>query len=350
MLNNPYYTKDQHGPYEFYDLGDFSLQSGEVLQNAQLAYAVHGKLNETKNNAILFTIMFSGTSKNMEHYIGPGKALDPEKYCIILPNQLGAGLSTSPHNIDGPQSMSGFPEISISDDVVAQHKLLTEKFGIEELQLVTGWSMGAQQTYEWAIRFPDMVRRAAPIAGTAKCTPHDALYVDVFSEALKSDPNWEGGNYSDPAACAIGLKRLAHVFALMGLCPEFYKQKQWKKLGFDSLQAMLEGFWQAWFQPMDPNALLIQAKKWQQGDCSMLARGNLEEALKKIKAKTFVVAFEEDMFVPVEDCKDEQKYIPNSQLEIIPSLMGHFAMLGLFEEDFASINNVFESLLSCDVS
>ena len=70
MLNNKYYTQDQHGPYEFYSLGDFQLESGEILNNAQLAYAVHGKLNEAKDNVILFTIMFSGTSKNMEHYIG----------------------------------------------------------------------------------------------------------------------------------------------------------------------------------------------------------------------------------------------------------------------------------------
>ena len=133
MLNNKYYTQDQHGPYEFYSLGDFQLESGEILNNAQLAYAMHGKLNDAKDNVILFTIMFSGTSKNMEHYIGSGKALDPDKYCIILPNQLGGGISTSPHNIVGLQAMAGFPNVSIGDDVVAQHKLLTEHLGIQKL-------------------------------------------------------------------------------------------------------------------------------------------------------------------------------------------------------------------------
>jgi len=236
MLKNDYYTEDQHGPYEFYELGDFQLESGEVLRKATLAYAMHGELNEAKDNVILFAIMFSGTSKNMEHYIGVGKALDPEKYCILLPNQLGGGLSTSPHNIDGSQSMADFPKISIADDVIAQHNLLTEHLGVKELQLVTGWSMGAQQTYEWAIRFPDMVSRAAPIAGTAKCTPHDALYVDVFSDALRSDPAWDDGSYSEPHVCKLGLQRLAKVFALMGCCAEFYKQEQWQKLGFDSMR------------------------------------------------------------------------------------------------------------------
>ena len=335
---------------EFYDLGDFTLESGQVLKKTQLAYAIHGELNEAKDNVILFTIMFSGTSKNMEHYIGPGKALDPDKYCIILPNQLGAGLSTSPHNIDGPQAMSNFPEVSIADDVIAQHRLITEGLGIRKLQLVTGWSMGAQQTYEWAIRYPELVKRAAPVAGTAKCTPHDALYVEVFTEALKSDPEWNNGDYEDSNVCEQGLKRLAHVFALMGLCTEFYKQEQWKRVGFSSMQEMLTGFWEAWFKPMDPNALLIQAKKWQAGDCSKLFDGDLPAALKCIQAKTYVVAFEQDMFVPVVDCQYEQEYIPNSELKIVPSLMGHFAMLGLFEEDFMAINDIYSELLSADVS
>ena len=350
MLDNKYYTQDQHGPYEFYPLGNFQLESGEVLKNAQLAYVMHGKLNEAKDNAILFTIMFSGTSKNMEHYIGPGKTLDPDKYCIILPNQLGGGLSTSPHNIAGAQAMSGFPDISIGDDVVAQYKLLTEHLGVQQLQLVTGWSMGAQQTYEWAIRYPDMVKRAAPIAGTALCTSHNALYVDVFSEALKSDPEWNNGNYSEANACELGLKRLAHVFALMGLCAEFYKQEGWKKIGFGSMQEMLAGFWEAWFKPMDPNALLTQAKKWQRGDSSKHAGGDLAKSLSGIKAKMYVIAFEQDMFVPVADCKSEQQQIPNSELKVVPSLMGHFAMLGLLKEDFELIDSLFQSLLSCDVS
>lgn len=346
MLENEFYTQEQHGPYQYFELGDFLLESGQVLADAKLAYAVHGQLNEAKDNAILFTIMFSGTSKNMAHYIGEGLALDPTKYCIILPNQLGNGLSTSPHNTNAAQAMSKFPQLSIGDDVQAQYRLLTEFFGIKQLQLVTGWSMGAQQTYEWAIRYPDMVKRAVPIAGTAKCTPHDRLYVDVFSETLKSDPAWNNGEYTEPHACQLGLKRLAHVFALMGCCPEFYKQKDWEKLGFNSLEQSLTDFWEAWFSPMDPNALLAMADKWKNGDSSARYDGSLENALKRITAKTYVVAFEKDMFIPVEDCRHEQQNIANSELKIIPSSMGHFAMLGCFSEDFSSIDNIFREILS----
>ncbi len=346
MLNNEYYSVDNHGPYDYFELGDFTLESGEVLKNGRLAYAKYGELNADCSNAILFTIMFSGTSKNMAHYIGPGKALDPDKYCIILPNQLGNGLSTSPHNIDGEQSMENFPSLSIGDDVIAQHRLLTEKFDIKELQLVTGWSMGAQQTLEWAIRYPSMVKRAAPVAGTAQCTPHNALYVDVFCEALMSDPAFNQGAYTGAHDCELGLQRLAHVFALMGVSPELYKQQQWQRLGFESKQDFLEKFWEAWFKPMDPNALLSMARKWQNGDSSQHAKHDLPQALKKITANTFMIGFEKDMFVPSADLAYEQQYIQKSELKILPSLMGHFAMLGLFEEDFQAIDGLFSELLS----
>ena len=348
MLENDYYSTDNHGPYEMFDLGDFQLTSGQVLRDAQLAYSVYGELNDDASNAILFTIMFSGTSKNMAHYIGPGKALDPDKYCIILPNQLANGLSTSPHNIDNEQAMENFPPLSIADDVIAQHKLLQEKFRLSQLQLVTGWSMGAQQTLEWAIRYPDMVKRAAPIAGTAQCTPHNSLYVDVFCDALTSDMQFNQGAYSSAHCCEEGLKRLANVFALMGVSQEFYKQHQWKRLGFSSQQECLEKFWQAWFKPMDPNALLAMARKWQAGDSSEHGGGDLESALQRIKATTYMVAFEQDMFVPPADMAYEQQFIANSELKVIPSLMGHFAMLGLFEEDFAAIDSLFAQLLASE--
>lgn len=93
-------------------------------------------------------------------YIGARRVLDPAKYFIVVVNQIGGGLSTSPHNTPFPLGMANFPAISIGDDVVAQERFLREHFGIETLALVVGGSMGAQQVYEWAVRFPDRVLRA----------------------------------------------------------------------------------------------------------------------------------------------------------------------------------------------
>jgi homoserine O-acetyltransferase len=131
---------------------------------------------------------YSGTSKIIEQvYIGKGRALDPDKYLIVVVNQIGNGLSTSPHNTPALDGMANFPKVRIGDDVRAQHRLLTERFGLTSLALVVGGSMGAQQTYEWAVRYPEMVKRAAPIAGTAKNTDHDFLFTETLVEAITSD-------------------------------------------------------------------------------------------------------------------------------------------------------------------
>ena len=220
MVDNEYYSEENLGPHEYFELGDFPLIQGETLKDAKLAYRTHGTLSESKDNAILFPHMWSGTSKSMEIFIGEGRPLDPSKYFIILPGQFGNGFSSSPSNTPPPHNMGAFPNVMIGDDVVAQHRLVTEVFGIEELQLVTGWSMGAEQTYEWAVRFPDMVKRAAPFAGTAKTTPHDYIFVRSHENAIKSDPAWNGGFYTEPHAVEVGLKRHAEVWPVMGrVCP-----------------------------------------------------------------------------------------------------------------------------------
>jgi pimeloyl-ACP methyl ester carboxylesterase len=169
MIDNSYYSQEVHGPYELHDIGNLDLEEGGTVRGCKLAYATFGTLNAAKDNAILIPTWYSGTNKIIEQvYIGQGRALDPDKYFIIIVNQIGGGLSTSPHNTPAPAGMGNFPHVRIGDDVRAQHKLVTEKFGLQSLALVVGGSMGAQQTYEWAVRYPDMVKRAAPIAGTAR--------------------------------------------------------------------------------------------------------------------------------------------------------------------------------------
>lgn len=340
-----FYSQENHGPYLEYDLGDFDTENGGVIKDCKLAYAIFGDLNAEKNNAIVLTVMFSGTNKAMEKYVGENLALDPTKYFIVIPNQLGNGLSTSPNNADTSQRRANFPALTIGDDIRAQHRLLTEEFGITGIELVVGWSMGAQQTYEWCVRHPELVKRAAPIAGTAIVTPHNALFVDLYSEALCSDPAWDGSNYTNSAEVSQGLKRLARVFALMGLCTEFYRLRTWEKLGFNSVEELMAGFWEAWFAPMDPNVLLSMARKWKAGNVTQHTGTSLKNTLGNIRAKVFVMPFTEDMMFPVKDCEVEQQLIPNSELRPIPTLLGHFGMLGLFEEDFNFINDTLAELL-----
>ena len=111
-VTDAYYSQDKHGPYETYDLGDFDLEGGGRIPGLKLAYATLGTLSRKKDNAILFPSWYSGTSKILEQsYIGPGRALDPDKYWIILVNQIGNGLSSSPHNTPPPFNAARFPRV-----------------------------------------------------------------------------------------------------------------------------------------------------------------------------------------------------------------------------------------------
>ena len=259
MSKTDYYSEATHGAHEIFELGNYQLESGITLPNARIAYKTHGTLNAAKDNVVLFPHMWSGTPKAMEIFIGEDRPLNPRKYFIILPGQFANGFSSSPSNTPPPFNGGGFPHVTIGDDVVAQHRLLTERYGIQRLELVLGWSMGAEQTYEWAVRFPDMVKRALPFAGTAKTTPHDFIFVRSHEDALKSDPAWDNGFYRHQSDVHVGLRRHAQIWSVMGLCQDFYNKEAWREVGFTSLEDFLHRFWEAYFASMDPNNLIWMA-------------------------------------------------------------------------------------------
>ena len=350
MIENSYYSHEFHGDYETVSIGRLELEEGGAIADCQLAFATFGSLNAAKDNAILIATWFSGTHQIWRDiYIGPEHALNPEKYFIVAVNQIGSGLSTSPHNADGPNAdiaMSGFPQVRIGDDVVAQERLLREHFGIEALALVVGGSMGAQQTYEWAVRFPDKVRRAAMIAGTAQNTPHDFLFTKSLVEAITSDPGFAEGDYTTNADVVAGLTRHAGIWAVMGFSTEFWKQEVWRALEFESKEAFMAGFLEPYFTAMDPNNLLTQAWKWQRGDVARHNGGDLAAALGRITAKTFVMPINEDMFFPVRDVAAEQQHIKGSELRVIDDVLGHLGLFGVAPSYMLQIDQHLGELLA----
>ena len=349
MLDNPYYSQDSHGPWRVFNAGDFELESGGVLRDLKLAYAVHGELNAARDNAILVPTWYSGTSKVMEQlFVGAGRALDPAKYCIIIVNQIGNGISSSPHNTDGAQAMANFPRIQIGDDVRAQHQLITEVFGIERLALVFGGSMGAQQTYDWAVRYPDKVARAAPLAGYARNTDHDRLFVATLIEAITSDPAWNNGDYRSHVDVQAGLKRHARLWSVMGWSTEFYARECWRGFNFTSCEQFHREFMEPFFTPLDPNSLLCMARKWQDGDVTRMTGGDLAAALGRITARTFVMPISTDMFFKVEDCAREQPLIKNSELRVLDSVGGHLGLFGFEPEFLAALDANLRDLLASD--
>ncbi|MGH9054417.1 MAG: alpha/beta fold hydrolase [Acidimicrobiales bacterium] len=333
MIDNQFYTHEFHGDYDLVSIGSLDLEEGDRIPDCNLAIATWGELNTAKDNAILITTWYSGTHQIWRDvYVGSGHALDPEQYFIVAINQIGSGLSTSPHNAGGANAsiaMSKFPHVRIGDDVVAQERLLREHFGIEQLALVLGGSMGAQQTYEWAVRFPDKVLRAAPIAGTARNTPHDFLIAEIMREATRSDPGWNGREYKSNVDVVEGLKRQALNWTVVGFSTEFWKQEGWRAMDFESREAFLVGFVEPYFTAMDPNDLMTQSWKWQRGDVSRHAEGDLQAALRRVTAKTFVMPIDEDLLFPVRDCSPEQKMIRDSELRVIEDVLGHLALFGV---------------------
>ena len=350
MIANSYYGQELHGPYEVENIGNLEIEEGGTIRDCKLAYARFGKLNANRDNAILVPTWYSGTSKIIEQvFIGKGRALDPEKYFIIVVNQIGSGLSSSPHNTPGTAGMANFPRVRIADDVRAQHKLVTEKFGLKSLALVVGGSMGAQQTYEWAVRYPDMVKRAAPLAGTARNTTHDFLFTETLSDAITSDPGFNKGFYKSSEDVREGLLRHAKMWAVMGWSTHFFQENRHKALGFSSLDDFITNFMFAYFAPMDPNDLLCMAWKWQRGDVSRLTGGDLRAALGRIKAKTFVMPMSSDMFFPPDDCQAEWRLIPDAEFHPIKTVDGHLALFGADANAIAQIDKHLGDLLAAKV-
>ena len=332
--------------YEIFDLGDVPLQRGATLRNARLAYKTYGKLDADKGNVIVYPTWYSGQHYDNEWLIGPGMALDPGKYFIIVPNMLGNGLSSSPSNTPEPYNLSRFPDITLYDNVRLQHRLVTEKFGIERIALVTGWSMGAQQTNQWGCLYPDMVQRIAPFCGSAKTAPHNIVFLEGVKAALTADAAWNGGWYATPPS--KGLRAVGRVYAGWGLSQPFYMQELWRELGFSSLEDFLVGFWEGFFLQKDANNLLAMLWSWQHGDISdnPVFKGDFKKALGAIKARAIVMPAERDLYFPVADNEWEVSHMPNAECRPIPGVWGHFAGGGSSPADTRFIDTALKELLA----
>ena len=335
--------------YEVFSAGDVKLQRGATLRDCKLAYKTFGKLNAAKDNVIVYPTWYSGQHHDNEWLIGKGMALDPDKYFIIIPNMLGNGLSSSPSNTPAPYDRARFPNITLCDNVCLQQRLITEVFGIERIKLVVGWSMGAQQTYQWGCLFPDMVERIAPFCGSARTAPHNFVFLEGVKAALTADDAWANGWYEKPPT--KGLRAVGRVYAGWGLSQPFYMQELWRQMGYSSLEDFLVAFWEGFFLPKDANNLLAMLWTWQNGDISdnELYGGDFAKALGAIKARAVVMPGEMDLYFPVVDNMREVEKMPNARCVPIPGVWGHFAGGGANPVDTGFIDEQLKQLLASPV-
>jgi homoserine O-acetyltransferase len=154
LLSSPVAAQTQQAPAQLYNEGDLKLESGEAIRDFSISYVTFGTLNAKKSNAILMVTALGGNHHRLDFMIGPGKALDPEKYFVICPDAISNGLTTSPSN-SKPQPRMQFPKFVIRDMIESQYRLLKEKLGIDHVLAVIGTSMGGMQTLQWGVSHPD---------------------------------------------------------------------------------------------------------------------------------------------------------------------------------------------------
>lgn len=332
--------------YELFRLGDVALQSGEVLPDAQLAYVTHGTLNSAKDNAIVFPTHYGGTHRSNAAIIGSGRPLDPSRYFIIVPNLFGNGLSSSPSNTPAPYNGPHFPHTTVYDNVRCQYRLVTEQFGIDRLALVMGWSMGAQQTYHWAALYPEQVKCILPYCGSAKTSVHNWVFLEGIKAALTADEQWQNGHYNTPPE--RGLKAFARVYAGWAYSQTFYREGLYRKLGFESVDALLT-WWEEDNLGWDANDLLALIWTWQHADVSdnPLHQGDFERALRSLTPRAIVMPSATDLYFPPEDNAIEVQFMPNAELRVMASQWGHAAGgPGYSKADTQLIATAIQELLS----
>jgi homoserine O-acetyltransferase/O-succinyltransferase len=338
-------SKEVHS-METFELGNFQTTTGFTFPKAELAYDTFGTLNTAKDNAILFPNFLCGTPEALETWIGGDHPLDPREYFIILPGLFGGGFSSSPSNTAPPFDRGAFPPLNIADDVLAQRRLVTEKLGIDELQLVLGWSVGSLQAYEWAIRFPDMVKRLASIAGAPRPSTWTRLWLrTVFEEPITSNPAWNDGFCTDLQAIQDSLRHAAHAMAMTLVPHRLYREELWRSAGFASVDDFIRGVFEGATLLQDPGDLVSVVRKTHAADPG--AGGDLAAALSRITAKTFVFAFTGDPMFPAEECKVDADRISRVKFREISSLGGHLTTFALFEQDKQAVDDaIHESLTS----
>lgn len=307
---------------DVFELGAFELQSGQVMRDARIVYRTHGALAADRGNVVLYPTSYGAQHTDTEWLVHPDGILDPLRWFVVIPNMFGNGLSTSPSNASAPTAAL---TVTHHDNVTAQERLLRERFGIETLALVYGWSMGAQQAYHWAVLHPDRVQRVAALCGTARTTPHNLVFLRSLEAALQADPAWDGTRFV--AVPERGIRAFARIYASWAASQAFYRERIYLGQGYADLDDYLVRGWEASYRRRHAVDLLAMLATWMASDVSASPRhrGDLGQALASVKARTLVMSSATDLYFTPEDCAADAAAIPGARLATIPSIWGHRA-------------------------
>jgi homoserine O-acetyltransferase/O-succinyltransferase len=301
------------GQQQFADLGVCHLVSGKQINDCRIGYRTWGTLNAARSNAVLIPTWFSGTSANWFDAIGPNGLVDPARYYVIVIDALADGVSISPSN-SSTQHGPDFPAIAIQDMVNAEHRLAVETLHLNHVHAVMGISMGGFQTFEWMVDYPDFMDDAIPIVGSPRPNGRDLLLTHSDIDAVKSDPAFQGGHYTQ--APAVSEAQL--IWQLNLTTPE-----QFARTHPSEVFARDYAKWESTgILPFDANDWITQLEACQHQD---IAHGaTLEEAARRVKARVLIVPSLQDHMVNPEPALNFAKLI-GAKTFLLKGDCGHIA-------------------------
>jgi homoserine O-acetyltransferase len=307
------------------------LDCGKTIKDFPIAYETYGSLSSQKDNAILVFHALTGdqyvsgtnpvTKKDgwWSYAVGPGKAIDTNKYFVICSNVIGGCMgSYGPSDLDSENSNilgTNFPVITINDMVNAQYNLL-DHFGIDKLFSVAGGSMGGMQVLQFISNFPDKSKTVIPIATTSSHSAQNIAFNELGRQAIMADSNWKEGDYSsnnsNPGKGLAVARMAAHITYLSkkGLQEKFGRKLQERedlKFGFDAdfqIESYLRYQGSVFVNRFDANSYLYITRAMDYFDLAKQFNGNLSDAFKLTKAKFFIISFTSDWLYPTQENKD----------------------------------------------
>ena len=327
---------------------NFKTESGVVLPEARIVYGTYGQLNAAGDNAVLLPSHYMADMHGYGWLVGPGKALDPKKLFLITSELFGNGRSSSPSNTAEPFHGPRFPVTTIRDNVEAVHRMLTEQLHVRHLKAVIGFSMGAQQAFQWSVSYPDFMDRIVATSGTAKTYGHGIVRLESQITALTLDPAFNGGDYTSPPT--KGIQAFSMVWTAWLFSQEWWRQELWRtnpSLG-SNFAEVVEHFRTKFIPGADANNLILQMRTWEKHDVGNTApfHGDAAAALRSIKVPVLYMPSETDLYFPVTDARYEAAFIPHCSLVPIPSLWGHPAGAGASPADAKFLNEHIASFLA----
>ncbi len=335
-------------------LHNFKTESGTVVPELKVVYGTYGTLDAAKDNAVLLPSHYMAKYRGYEWLIGSPtdptpKSLDPTKLFLVTTELFGNGSSSSPSNTPEPFHGPRFPVMTVRDNVEAVHRLLTEELGVKHLRAVIGFSMGAEQAFQWAVSYPDYMDRIVATSGTARCWPHGIVRNEGEIAAITADSSFNNGDYTDEPK--RGIAAFGVVWGGWLYSQQWWRDELWKKGDANmTLDKVLANLREDFIKGGDANDLILQLRTWEKHDVGTTPgfNGDTKKALASIKVPVLYMPSATDLYFPVGDARYESQFISHVTLKPIPSLWGHPAGAGAGPSDLQFLNDNIAAFMHGD--